>query len=675
MSRVRVPLPFRDQLDVWGDRTRREMHEAVVSAKVRSVPIAALVSTQKTVGSEMLDRYLHGKGKTKHEPIVVPSADGAAIYDGHHRVTSAVKRGERTIRARVASTGPRPPRMFRPDGLLMMQPQATTVSYPEYDVQDVAELHGDIAVICIDTPLESKASAYGWGYFDDYESLLCRFENAINSEEVRSVLLKIDSPGGAAQGLNACVDAMIKAKKKAGKPVIAFADEGAYSAAYALACVADAIYLPKAGGLGSIGVIARIVDVTEADKKDGIRVETITTGKRKADGDPHVPVSKEAIAHLQRRVDGLGELYFKLVAEARDGLDARSLQADTYYGKDAVKQGLADKVMSLDHLVKRMATDLDKLPGLRLATSSTSLSAEARTRMNLTQLAAALDAAVAEGDKKKIATARAALEAGIAAGKKVVTTETKSTESSESSESSDEGSESEEEEEKESMPEASESSGSSSSSESEEEEEEEEEEAKEEEKEKAAAKIAAKSLAHATSGTERRRIVAAAIKEIVGPLRAVAKAAAKATGRKSLSSIAGALAAMPKQREATGALRKEIDALKADKVRAKVDARLDKALRAGKIVPAQKEALRSQGMKDPKWLKGYLATLPKQVHATGGGFVPRSDAKGGAVIENADQEKIRAAATAHMTDAERAEFDKTRAELDAKLHTNGAPRI
>ena len=682
MSRVRVPLPFKDQLDVWGDYTRRQMHEAVLGAKVKSVPVAALLSTQETVGSEMLARYMRGKGKSKNDPIAVPSAEGLAIYDGHHRVTKAIKSGATRVRVRVASPAPRPPRAFREKSsgeLLMMRPEATTALYQEHDVEDVAEVIDGIAIVCIDTPLESKPSASCWGYFDDYESILCRFENAIRSDEVKAVLLKIDSPGGAAQGLNACVDAMRKCKKKAGKPVIAFADEGAYSAAYALACVADAIYLPKAGGLGSIGVIARIVDWTEANKNEGIRVETITTGKRKADGDPNVPVSKEAIAHLQRRVDQLGDLYFKLVEKAR-GIDARGLQADTFYGKDAVKKGLADKVMSLDHLVKRMTTDLDNLPGMRLASpTETSRTSEVRktpeARMDLKALAAALEAAVADGDKKKIAKASAALEAGIAASKKVVTTETKSTESSSSSSGSEEE---EEEEESGKVPPASASGGSSmasskSSSSSSEEEEEEEEEKKEAEEEKAAAKSAAKALAHATSGHARRDIVAAAIAEVTAPLRAVAKAAARATGRKSLSSIAGALAAMPKQREATAALRKEVDALKSDKLRAKVDGKLAKAERQGKITAAQRDSLRAQGMKDPKWLKGHLATLPKQAAVRTEGFVPLEKAGKGAP-QDADQQKIRAAMTANMSPEERGEFDKTRSELEAKL--NGTiPRI
>ena len=683
MSRVRVPLPYKDQLEVWGDYTRRQMHEAVVGAKVRTVPIAALLSTQETIGSTMLARYMRGEGKSrKHDPIVVPSADGLATYDGHHRITSAIKRGETRVRVRVAAPAPRPPRQFRDKAsteLLLMKPEATTVSYQEHDVEDVAEVIDGIAVVCIDTPLESKAGPW-WGYFDDYESILCRFENALRSDEVKAVLLKIDSPGGAAQGLNACVDAMRKCKKKIGKPVIAFADEGAYSAAYALACVADQIYLPKAGGLGSIGVIARIVDWTEANKKDGIRVETITTGNRKADGDPNVPVSKEAIAHLQRRVDQLGDLYFKLVEKTR-GIDARSLQADTFYGKDAVKRGLADKVMSLDHLVKRMTTDLDNLVGMGLSSQSqASRTREARTpeaRMDLKTLAAALEAAIKDGDAKKIEKATAALDEAIRASKKVVTTETKSTESSSSSGSSEEEEEEGASGESGKVPPAS-ASGSSmsskSSSSSSEEEEEEEEEKKEAEEEKAVARGAAKSLAHAADSKARRRIVADAIATATKPLRAVVKAAAKATGRKSLGGIAGALAAMPKQREEMATLRKEVGALKNDKLRAKVEAKLDKAQAAGKISKAQRESLSAQGMKDYAWLKGHLATLPKIVRSSAEAFVPRDGTDGAGAPSNKEQQAMLDAATLGMSEAERKAFDEARKATAAR--TNGtAPRI
>lgn len=578
--RVRVPLPFRDRIDAYGGATLAQVHEAVTGSVERDVPLSIITSTQRTVGGERLHAYETGEAQShRGSPIVVATRDGFYLHDGHHRTTAAQRKGQRTIRARVArlDAAPRPFREQSSDDLLMMRPEATAVTYRAHDVHDVAELVGDIAVIEITTPIESKPGA-GWGYFDDYESILCRFENALASEDVASVLLKIDSPGGAAAGLNACVDAMIKAKREHGKPVVAFADEGAYSAAYALACVADKIYLPKAGGLGSIGVISRIVDVTEADKAAGVRVETITSGKRKADGDPHVPVTSAAIKHVQRRVDSLAKLYFKLVKESR-GVDARAYEADTFYGKHAVKRGLADGVMSLDELVEKMITDLDSV--VKIGSTSTreaSLTPEART-MNLSTLASALDAALAGGDAKKIAAARAALDKALgaaapsakpSASKKIVTTETKSTESSES-ESSESGSGSEEEEEESGkLPSMSASSSSGSSSGSSEEEEEEEE---------AAAALAL--------------------------VRSV-------TGKRSVREAAGALEALRENAASAPSAAKRLAKLEADAKAEKIEKLIARGRAEGKITPGNEPKVRKiAASHGTKGLRAFLdAAVP-----------------------------------------------------------------
>ncbi len=687
MTRLRVPLPHVDELDVLGDVTRRQLHEAIVAAPIKRIPLSILSSYQKTVGSEMVERYERGKGKTKSPAIVVANGGTLAIYNGNHRATAAVRQGVPHLEARLARLSPRPPIKFTDrGGGLMVRPEATAVEYREHDVEDVAQVVGGIAVINIETPLESKPGASWWGYFDDYESIFCRFKNALESD-VRAVLLKIDSPGGAAAGLNACCDAMIRLKKHIGKPVWCYVDEGAYSAAYALACTADQIWLPKAGGVGSIGVVSSLVDYTEAHKKDGIRVEVVTSGKRKADGNPNVPISDAAIAHVQRRVDGLAKLYFKLVAQSRhmSRAEVQGFEADTFYGKKAVKAGLADGVGTLEEVMAHLGLDQGG-PGVSKSTRDPK--GAKMTKEQARAARAALDAAIAKGDALAIATASVQLSqiGKPRAGQKIVTTETKSTESSKSESSSSESEkEEEEEEESEKMPSneagSSSSSSSSSSSESEEEEEEEEEEKKkqEEEDEKCARRVSREAAQRASvPGADVRSVIRTAVasaladaRKRTGKLHAVAAAARKVTGRKSLSSVAGALDAMPPVKQ----LAKEVETLKAKSLRSKVDGYLSKAKRSGRITEAQVSALRAQGQKDPKWLKGYLATLPKVLRGPGEEFKPRTDAQGNPVATlTADQEKIRNAMTSGMSAAERAEFDKTQAEIAARLSPNSMPR-
>lgn len=255
--------------------------------------------------------------------------------------------------SRVMSRKARPfPDRPRGVGLYALEWDAMQATYEQREIDPGCIANG-IGVVCIDGPLEHKG---GW-WWDNYEMILQRYRDTLFAEEVAAVLLKIDSPGGNAEGLNACVDAMIRDKRKAKKRVYAFCDDGAFSAAYALACVADEIYLPRAGGCGSIGVIARVMSLQGAYRKAGIDVRLVTSGKRKADGNPDAAITTNALKHVQRRVDSLAKIYWKLVSDSR-GLsvaEVRSFEANTFYGQEAVSVGLADGVMSLDDVLRYAA--------------------------------------------------------------------------------------------------------------------------------------------------------------------------------------------------------------------------------------------------------------------------------------------------------------------------------
>ncbi|TOL42864.1 serine peptidase, partial [Vibrio parahaemolyticus] len=67
------------------------------------------------------------------------------------------------------------------------------------------------------------------------------------------ICLDIDSPGGEVAGCFDLVDLIYELRGK--KPIYAILSENAYSAAYAIASAADKIYVPRTGGVGSVGVI------------------------------------------------------------------------------------------------------------------------------------------------------------------------------------------------------------------------------------------------------------------------------------------------------------------------------------------------------------------------------------------------------------------------------------
>lgn len=206
-------------------------------------------------------------------------------------------------------------------------------------------LEGDVAVVSVDGPLVQRG---GW-FFDGYASVKERFDAALAAKGAKAVVLKLNSPGGTVAGMAETVRAMRASKAAAGKPVFAYADEAAYSAAYALATVADQIWLPDTGGVGSVGVISAIYDQSAAVEAAGVKAHIITSGKYKAEGHPHVKTSSETIARAQARVDDLARVFAGLVSDAR-GLSERAvlgLEAATFTGARAVTVGLADHVGSL----------------------------------------------------------------------------------------------------------------------------------------------------------------------------------------------------------------------------------------------------------------------------------------------------------------------------------------
>jgi hypothetical protein len=229
---------------------------------------------------------------------------------------------------------------------------------------------------------------------------------------------------------------------------------------------------------------------------------------------------------------------------------------------------------------------------------------------------------------------------------------------------------------------------SSSASGSSEAEEEEEEENYEEEEEKAAARHArAVASTHSLNRTTRKAVereILAATREATKKTREVVRSAARATGHKSLSGIRGALDAQPKQKARTEQLAKEVGRLKADRTKGKVDAMIARAVKQGRVTPAEKESLRSMGMRDPKWLRANLHARPKLVRVTDDNeaFVPREGTDGAPTAgmgmpTNAEQERMRAKMLQTMTPEQQEQFlanSEKLAKRNAKS-SNGAPRI
>jgi ClpP class serine protease len=123
----------------------------------------------------------------------------------------------------------------------------------------------------------------------------------------------------------------------------------------------------RTSGVGSIGVIATHVDISEFDKKEGIKYTTIFAGDKKNDLSPHEPISDDAISDLQKEVDRLYKMFVEVVSKNRyiSTAQIKATQAAMYFGADTLSLGLADEIASFNKCLSiitggnQMTEDID----------------------------------------------------------------------------------------------------------------------------------------------------------------------------------------------------------------------------------------------------------------------------------------------------------------------------
>lgn len=204
----------------------------------------------------------------------------------------------------------------------------------------VIPVHGTLVKRSLGLEAASGLTSYG--------EIAAMLDSALDDPQVSGILLDIDSPGGEASG---SFELARRVREVAAiKPVWAVANDAAYSAAYAIAASAQRLFVTETGGVGSIGVIALHVDQSIKDANDGYRFTAITAGAHKNDYSPHEPLSDSAKTELQSEVDRLYAIFTEHVAAMRGlKLDAvRATEAGLYFGGNAVAQGLADGVQTLE---------------------------------------------------------------------------------------------------------------------------------------------------------------------------------------------------------------------------------------------------------------------------------------------------------------------------------------
>ncbi|NOR58878.1 MAG: signal peptide peptidase SppA [Sulfurimonas sp.] len=179
----------------------------------------------------------------------------------------------------------------------------------------------------------------------EVSEVLEQIEKAGSNNNVKGVLLVVDSPGGAVAPSIEIAYAVKRLKAK--KPVVVYAQGTIASGSYYASIWANEIVANPGSMVGSIGVIMQGANMSELMDKIGISTQSVKAGKYKQVGTPDREWKPFEINELNKVIQGTYDMFTKDVADAR-GLDIKKrdqfANAHIFTAQQAKDVGLIDSL-------------------------------------------------------------------------------------------------------------------------------------------------------------------------------------------------------------------------------------------------------------------------------------------------------------------------------------------
>ncbi len=186
------------------------------------------------------------------------------------------------------------------------------------------------------------------------------FEDIKKDKDIRAVVIRINTPGGAAISSDDIAHQMIELKKT--KPVYIYTDTLLASGGYYIAAQATKISSHKQAEIGSIGVIAELPNVSELLKqKLGVEMETYKTGAYKDMLSPFRSRTDEEKKKIAETLDVILNDFIDVIVKGRSLSRDRVKELATgevWDARAALKNKLIDEVCYWDEYIDLLKRDL-----------------------------------------------------------------------------------------------------------------------------------------------------------------------------------------------------------------------------------------------------------------------------------------------------------------------------
>lgn len=172
---------------------------------------------------------------------------------------------------------------------------------------------------------------------------------AEKEKEIKAIILRIDSPGGAVAPTQEIYEEVRRIDKI--KPIYASFGTVAASGGYYIGAACRKIWANPGTLTGSIGVIMQMADLSELFKWAKFKQETIKAGRYKDVGNPGRPMTEEERLFLNKLLQGTHKQFMNDILAVRKNRLKKDItelaEGQIFHGSEAKEFGLVDEVGGL----------------------------------------------------------------------------------------------------------------------------------------------------------------------------------------------------------------------------------------------------------------------------------------------------------------------------------------
>ncbi len=173
------------------------------------------------------------------------------------------------------------------------------------------------------------------------------------------VVLRLESGGGMVHGYGLAASQLARIRQ-AGVPLTVCVDKVAASGGYMMACIGDRILSAPFAILGSIGVVAQLLNVHRLLKKHDIDFEVLTAGEYKRTLTVFGENTEKGREKFQEDLEVTHELFKNFVAHYRPQLNMDEIATgEVWLGQAALGKLLVDELKTSDEYLAEQARERD----------------------------------------------------------------------------------------------------------------------------------------------------------------------------------------------------------------------------------------------------------------------------------------------------------------------------